>query len=624
VKLALFGGKGGVGKTTCAAASAVAQADGGRRVLAISTDPAHSLGDALERKLGAEPRRVPTRRGELWACELDADRALARFLDERRPELRALLERGTYLDGEDIERFLSLSLPGVDELIGLSEVTRLADARDWDAVLVDTAPTGHTLRLFGMPEAMAQLAMLFDEMQEKHRVLQESLVGRSAHDGVDTLVEELDRDARALHARLRDPARAGVTWVTLAEPLPLSETLDGVRALAAAGIPVDGLVINRLTPAPDGKCALCDGRRAIEARTLEEIRAQLAHLPRTMYEAMEREPRGVDRLRRLAPMQSSAGKPARAPSTRPTASKLRLEIAPSLRVLLFGGKGGVGKTTCAAAAAVALSARRRVLLLSTDPAHSLADVFGVEIGDRERELAPSLWARELDAEKTLARLRERYREAVDALFDRLRGGSRFDASYDRAIARDLIDLSPPGIDELFALAGLDDALDRYPLVIVDTAPTGHTLRLLALPQVATEWVHALLKLLVKYRVGMDRLGEDLLAAAKALKRLSQLFADGARARFVAVTRPGELPALETARLIERLDELRMARSALLVNDVTPPGCRRCDAAHRSERSQIARLGRAARGSAILLAPALVPPPTGAGALGSFAATWERA
>src|SRR6184192_3204540 len=95
-----FAGKGGVGKTTCAAAAALAAAESGRRVVVVSTDPAHSLGDALGRRVGPRARRIAVRGGRLEALELDADRALARWLARRRGTLRTIAERGTYLDEE--------------------------------------------------------------------------------------------------------------------------------------------------------------------------------------------------------------------------------------------------------------------------------------------------------------------------------------------------------------------------------------------------------------------------------------------------------------------------------------------------------------------------------------------
>src|SRR5581483_9481175 len=131
----LFAGKGGVGKTSCAAAAALAAAARGASVLLVSTDPAHSLGDALGRRVPARGARLALRRGAVRAVELDADRALARWLERRAPLLRRIVARGTYLDEGDVDRFLRLSLPGVDELMGLVELRRLAEGGRYDEVV---------------------------------------------------------------------------------------------------------------------------------------------------------------------------------------------------------------------------------------------------------------------------------------------------------------------------------------------------------------------------------------------------------------------------------------------------------------------------------------------------------
>ena len=178
----------------------MALAESGPRVLAVSTDPAHSLGDALGVSLGSRPRPVAVRRGSLRAVELDADAALARWLGERRERLATIVLRGTYLDREDVERFLSLSLPGTDELIGLLELSRLARAAPVDVVVVDTAPTGHTLRLLQMPEMLRQIASVLDDMQAKHRFLARSLGGSYRGDTADALIAEVEEEAAAILA----------------------------------------------------------------------------------------------------------------------------------------------------------------------------------------------------------------------------------------------------------------------------------------------------------------------------------------------------------------------------------------------------------------------------------------
>jgi arsenite/tail-anchored protein-transporting ATPase len=623
-----YAGKGGVGKTTCAAGAALALSRGRTRTLLVSTDPAHSLADALGKRLSASPRLV---RGGLYAAEMDADRALSRWLGARERVLRVIASRGTYLDDEDIDALFRLSLPGVDELVGLIELRRLA--RGFEEVVVDTAPTGHTLRLLAMPATLAKLAQVLDDLQAKHRAMARSLRGSVRSDAADALIDELREEARALGALLRSE-KAEFHWVTLAEEVALAETVDGVASLRAAGLRVVRLIANRLSPAPDGPCPVCEARRSEQARILEA--ALHLKLPVQAVPEQRREPRGLPDLatvgRLLSAEAGSIGpsSPAAAaePMQRPRGAPAWLDqlVPPGTRLIFFGGKGGVGKTTAAAAAAVSIARRGgRVLLLSTDPAHSLGDVLGIPVGDQEREFEPGLWARELDGPHALEQRRARHRSAVEELFATLRGGSRFDAPYDRAVMEDLIDLAPPGLDELFALLAVIEALQRYDIVVVDTAPTGHALRLLELVGTAREWVQTLLQILLKYRrvTGLGGVARDLTETARDLRKLQEILADASRARFVAVTRPAALPRLETGRLLAGLRRLRLSAPAVLVNALTRPGCSRCKRAAAGEQRELDQLRRIRRGWAMLGAPRVAPGPRGAAALERFAGTWTR-
>jgi arsenite-transporting ATPase len=315
---------------------------------------------------------------------------------------------------------------------------------------------------------------------------------------------------------------------------------------------------------------------------------------------------------------------------------------PARRLLVFGGKGGVGKTTAAAATAIALAAHRRsgrVLLLSADPAHSLGDALEARLGDEERPVpgAPArLRARELDADRALGAARARYRHAVDQLFDALRGGSHLDPAFDRAVVQELIDLAPPGIDELFAMVAVTDALggqgngEAPAVVVLDTAPTGHALRLLALPDAAREWVQALLAVLLKYRAvtGLGRMAEELVGMSKQLRGLEALLRDPARTAFVAVTRAADLPRRETERLLDELGALRIPVGALLVNAVTPPGCARCRRLAAREERHLRPLWRRRRSLTgterpMILAPMTAPEPRGARALRDWGNAWRR-
>jgi arsenite/tail-anchored protein-transporting ATPase len=625
--LRFYAGKGGAGKTTCAAAVAHALARGGKRTLLVSTDPAHSLGDALEARLSASPRAV---RGKLYAAQMDADRALSRWLGARERSLRAIASRGTYLDDEDIDSLFRLSLPGVDELVGLTELRRLS--RGFDEVVVDTAPTGHTLRLLAMPATLARLGQVLDDLQAKHRALARSLRGSVRRDAEDALIDELQEEARSLHELLRS-AEAQFHWVTLPEELALQETRDGVSALRQSGLRVERLIANRLTPKADGPCSFCLARRAEEARVLERARA--IGLPLYGVPEQAREPRGSRDLSAVAlalrsPLRSGRIRNRTTPLSvaAPVADQDWLEdiAGAGVRLVFFGGKGGVGKTTAAATAALSIARRGdRVLLLSTDPAHSIGDVLDAEVGDEEREVEPRLWAREPDAARAFERRREKYRTAVEELFAALRGGSSFDAPYDRVVMEDLIELAPPGLDELFALLAVIEALQRYPVVVVDTAPTGHALRLLELVGKAREWVQVLLQIQLKYRrvTGLGELARDLTGTARELRELQLLLVDQRRSRFVVVTRPAALPREETVRLLSALRRLRIATPALLVNAITPPGCSRCRRVGAAEKEELRRLRRIRRGCAMLGAPWIAPAPRGGEALARFGRTWTR-
>jgi arsenite/tail-anchored protein-transporting ATPase len=621
-------------------------------VLLVSTDPAHSLGDLLDLRLGPAARRVPTRRGSLHAAELDADAARARFVRARRGQLARILSRGTYLDDDDIESLLRLALPGVDELIGLLELTRLGGARAYDEVVVDTAPTGHTLRLLAMPRTLERMAEVLDDMQAKYRFMAESLGGRYRPDAADALVDEIGGDGRRLHALLRDRQRCAFSWILLPEALALEEARDALAALGAGGLSVGEVIVNRVTPPPRGRCLACEARVCAEREIVHAARRAFPDHALRLFPALAREPRGVDALRGLgralwdgravrvgAPLRRVA---RRARSARRAVGTRGFGLAPALpetiELVLLTGKGGVGKTTCAAAIALALAsgrAPRRVLLVSTDPAHSLGDVLGVPLGDEARRPSgapPGLSAREIDARGLMAARRRRYLDAVQDVFDALRGDSSFDPTFDRTVVEDLIDLAPPGLDELFGLLEVVPALEQsYDTVVVDGAPTGHALRLLDMPEAALEWVHTFMAILLKYRkvIGLGDLGADLVALARDLRRLHALLTDPHRTRAFAVTRPAELPRLETGRLVSALTKLGVAVGGVIVNALTPadePSCARCRRASRAEgrtvRALVADLKRVRpRPALIVSAPTMTPPPRGVAALSRWQRSW---
>ena len=249
MRVQLFTGKGGVGKTTLAAAAATALATAGGKVLVVSTDRAHSLGDVLDTQLGAEPLEVT--RG-LYAAHVDS-RAL---VDSAWVGLRQHLHTVMAASGVDEVAAEELTvLPGVEELLALLEVADLARGGPWETVLVDCAPTAETLRLLALPEAVAAyLERLFPAHRRVVRGVLAGLAGgRSTLAGWDAAADAVSRlieRAAALRALLADQEVTGVRLVLTPQRVVLAETRRTLTALALLGIRVDGLLVNRLVPAP--------------------------------------------------------------------------------------------------------------------------------------------------------------------------------------------------------------------------------------------------------------------------------------------------------------------------------------------------------------------------------------
>ena len=452
-------------------------------------------------------------------------------------------------------------------------------------------------------------------------------------------------------------------WVMLPEKMSVAESRRAIAALRADGIHASDIIVNRLTPPPPSACALCDGRRRAEAESLSAIFARWGAKDIRLWTLTGREapPHGIAALRAFARSVAPLKKPvmgrlaARATAAQTAALPRRalpapLRPSPSTRLLIVGGKGGVGKTSCAATLALAVAQDgpdRRILLVSTDPAHSIGDVLGQAVGDVERPVRRAhgnLVAREIDAARGWREWRERYRASIEHFFETLGTGSRADFTVDRAIIEELFELAPPGMDEIVGMLTIIEALlpDRatgapgdatrtvalFDLVIVDSAPTGHTRRLLALPAQARAWVRQLMTVMLKYKMiaGFEPLANELLWLSRGFDELQQLLADSRRCGFIVITRPEQLPALETIRLIEWLGRNRIAMRVLIVNGITPPGCARCRRVMARERQAIEtftshpawKRGR----RAIIQTDAIAPPPRGVAALSDWLRTWR--
>jgi arsenite-transporting ATPase len=290
-QVVFLGGKGGVGKTSIASATALARARAGQRVLVVSTDPAHNLGHLWRRTVGDDVVRLadggtPDAPGYLDGVEVDPERTTAAHLAAVRSTLRRLMP--DHLGGE-VDRHLDLArdAPGMHEAAILERVADLVEVgvRDYDLVVFDTAPSGHTARLLSLPESMGAWTdglLRRRDRSERLGAAAQLLGGRGeAEAGRDAEIRSVLTRRRERFTLLRDvltdAERCAFVVVLAAERLPVLETVELVAQLEQLRVPVGGLVVNKRSPSGAG--ALLDARRVTEAEHLVTLHERLGRLP---------------------------------------------------------------------------------------------------------------------------------------------------------------------------------------------------------------------------------------------------------------------------------------------------------------------------------------------------------
>jgi arsenite-transporting ATPase len=630
--LRFFVGKGGVGKTTVSAAYAVRSVvqHPRNRVLLISTDPAHSMGDIFGLKFGSDPSRVRLPwPGQLLVWEVDAEKQFRAFLGQHRENMLHLVESGTIFSREEIAPLLDTTLPGMAEVAALLAIQDALESRRYDEIVVDTAPFGHTLRLFAMPEHFAQFLNFLDVAASRDRVLAEHFGGSARpsfpfldqwHAMVQSVLEALTRNAR-------------ITLVTTPEKFALQESVRASRELAeaAGGLIISEIVLNRLVPRTS-QCGICRTR-------FESGRAAVSFLKRNFVRVPIRAGHDTG-----TPMLGAAGllafgqhvfggKAFRHQAQPPAASELRFKPRQWPRLTtplsLTVGKGGVGKTTVSAAMAFAQRARdprRTITICSADPAPSLDDVFQQPVGDRSRPVLgdAGFQAMELDSVVAFRHWAAEMKERISGALATETAGVHLDLSFERQLFSALLDVVPPGVDEVFAIFRILDLLaSRAKRVVIDMAPTGHALELLRMPERILLWSRLLLKSLAAHRkLALARdVAVEIARVSQRVRKLASLLKNEKGARVWPVMLPEPMPDRETARLLSTLRALGTHPAPLFVNRVLfaddVRGCRRCARARRWQMATLAALRKRQRGREIFVIRNFPDEIAGARALRSF-------
>lgn len=291
-QVVFFGGKGGVGKTTCSSAFALAASRRGQRVLLVSTDPAHSTSDILERRLGDTEIEIS---GGLSALEIDGDAEAARYIADVKQDIQKMFSPGVVRQANrQIE--MAAASPGLIEVALLDRMIDLIveRGRTYDLIVFDTAPTGHTMQLLRMPDAMTTWIQalvrhrraLLEIDRGGDQPAEESL----ATDPVLAALERRHQRLTTLRSTIMDRSRTSFALVTIPERLAIEETARASELLADTGVDVGGLVVNRVLP-DNLEGDFYRSRKAQEQEYLEEIdrrfkrlaRVRIRQLPRDVY-----------------------------------------------------------------------------------------------------------------------------------------------------------------------------------------------------------------------------------------------------------------------------------------------------------------------------------------------------
>jgi len=295
LKLIIFGGKGGVGKTSCAVATALALSENFKTLL-ISTDPAHSVSDCLGQQIGYKVVKVEGT-SNLSAIEIIAEEALSAFKEVHQSELEKLLTTSTNLDNEDINEMLSLSIPGIDEIMSFKAIIDFIEEGQYDKYVVDTAPTGHALRLISSPRMLDAWIKVAAKMRWKYRYLVTSFAGSYKQDEVDAFLLSLKKTVKRIENLLKDKDKCNFIPVCIPEAMAISETTRLLADLEDFNIQARQIIINHVMVSED--CGFCKRRKAGQTKYIEQINEIFNELNKVEIPEFAEEIQGLGSLKEL-------------------------------------------------------------------------------------------------------------------------------------------------------------------------------------------------------------------------------------------------------------------------------------------------------------------------------------
>ena len=549
-----FSGKGGVGKTSMACAHAVRYADEGKRTLIVTTDPASNLADVFEQEIGHHVTPI-TGVPNLSAMEIDPDKATQEYIDRAMLPIRAAFPPQIVQVMEE-----QMSGPCTAEVAAFDRFTDFLDSpadngNVFEIVIFDTAPTGHTIRLLELPAEWSQ-----------------SIDAASAGSGQTCLgpaaaIQEAKHKYERALSTMRQTEQTSFVFVLHSEAISIKETHRTINELKKLDIENYRLIINGIIPPKGVQNPLFAARAEMQSRYLDQIEREF-DFPKQRMTLLADEIKGAEKLRLVGKIFFD-GEPD---SQTDEAGKLQLQdeifsssldrvlarIQPNghRRTIFFAGKGGVGKTVASCITAVWLAHQgHKTLLLTTDPAAHLGDVLDTPVRDEVTEVSdlPNLWVVNIDP-----------KAAAETYKTRILNDARQRGRPESAIKVMEEELNSPCTEEMAAFDKFIEyaSQDEWDVVVFDTAPTGHTLRLLEL---AIDWSK---QIDVKVFASVDATAADNVVKQR-FGKVIEMMSDPRQSTFSFVMYPESTPILEAWRAAQELGTVGIHPGLVVANMVIP-------------------------------------------------------
>jgi arsenite-transporting ATPase len=556
-----FSGKGGVGKTTMASATAIHYAIEGKKTLIVTTDPASNLADVFEQAIGHKITPV-TRIKNLFAMEIDPDEATKEYKEKIIGPFREIMP-------EDVLASINeqLSGPCTTEMASFDRFIDFMETAEYDVIVFDTAPTGHTIRLLELPVDWS-----------KHIEESAKGSGQTCLGPVQTIQDSKDKYDRATNM-LKDPESTSFIFVMRPEALSLYETLRASKELETIGIKSGEIIINGMLP--EEVCKIEFFKRKYEAQqkviTLTE---EAIKKPKRYMFLRDNEVKGIDALTdigrelfngNLSSLRSQSGDVTSSNEftvEKPDIDNLWLPRN-GTKAIFFTGKGGVGKTTISCIAALYISEKGyKTLLVTTDPAAHIGEVLDVKVGSEPVKITENLYAVMVDQEEAFRQYKERTLNEAKGKY-----------SEEMLTAMEE-ELNSPCTEEMAAFDRFIQFIEgkEYDAVIFDTAPTGHTLRLLDLPFDYAKQVEMM--------VGYAESSDMKEAAENRFRTIINTLRDKRHTVFSIVLYPESTPILESYRAMLDLKEAGIETQLVIANMVLPEEVCRNDFFRNRRKMQI--------------------------------------